>query len=98
MKKVFRSNIKGAVFVARHTGWLKYKVWPAEQGLTKLHGCVWFNSAKGALQEVYHYITRTECKNLYNDYPPGSTAWLVYLCKNGKDCWWEQVDDLIDFS
>ena len=94
--KVFRSKIKGAVFVARCTRAMGVRVWTVRRGLKKNHGCVEFWPDIRLYD--YRYLYDFECKKKYNDLPPASTAWLVYPCKNSKDFWWKRVDNLIDFS
>ncbi len=96
MKKVFRSNIKRAVFVVRDTyEGPSVAIWPVRRGLKKERGCVMFNPATSNFDKT---MLLQECQLKYHDHPETGEAWLVYPCKNGIDYWWERVDQLIDFS
>ena len=99
MKKVFRSNIKGAVFVTRDT-FYKHgaEVWHVSWGLQKERGCVQFFPAVSGKRYMMDYLVTDACIARYNDCPETGEAWLVYPCKNGIDYWWEPVHDLIDFT
>ena len=94
--KVFKSKRKGAVILSRDTGSATVEVREAIDGLIKRRGCVMFcGGDRGILEQ--RLITKAGCIREYNDYPLGSTAWLVYPAEQGT-YWWERIDDIIDFS
>lgn len=88
------SDVKGAVFVARSTGYSEVKTLTGREGLRKEHGCVWFRGGKNMLGGIF--ISQRVCEQRYLDKCPGSSAWLVIPVTGGFD--WYRVDGEIKFS